>query len=425
MMRPISFVFIVYAISFWIVAGCDTAHNVEDPQANYFVKYYGEDGNQTGVDMIVLNDGNFLLLGNSEFNINGTRRIYLVKVDAKGEVIWQKKLGGISDVAKDIEAANDGTFIILAENDKSADNTDAKLIRVTSDGNVIDSVVYGSPKNDYPQTVTPLLDGGFIITGSTQYDTTKNFNPIDPSAYSNIFHYRCDANLIFDTVNWYELYGAADRYDAGSKVIQSGNSFYVFGYSDAEHGSWPAGKLHLQYYAIESGGIPKSKIGYLGDFTQNTRASYVMQVPAEFGGGFFLIGTETKNTGAVSLHVSKLRAPLQFNAANDELLDQEISVTAKTLDGISAEVSLTAPQGYLLLANEARSLGSNIWLTKIDQSGAPKWSVSLGSESGEDKAAVVKELRDGKIMVLGTIELGDNQTKMALFKLNSDGRLQD
>jgi hypothetical protein len=416
---------VVYTLFLWIIAGCDTASNVDDPQVNYFVKYYGEDGNQTGVDMIVLSDGSFLLLGNSEFNTNGIKRIYLVKADSRGEVIWQKKLGGISDVAKDLEAASDGTFIILAEDEKLTDNFNAKLIRIASDGSVIDSVVYGSPKNDFPQTVTPLLDGGFIITGSTQYDTTKNFNPTDPNAYSNIFHYRCNASLTFDVANWYELYGAADRYDAGSKVIQNGSSFYVFGYSDAEHGSWPAGKLHLQYYAIESGGVPKSKIGYLGDFNQSTRSPYVMQVPAELGGGFFLIGTETKSTGAVSLHVSKLRAPLQFNPANDELLDQEISVTAKTLEAVSAEASLTAPQGYLLLANENRSLGSNIWLTKIDQSGATKWSISLGSETGDDKAAVVKELPNGKIMVMGTVELGDNQTKMALFKLNSDGRLQD
>jgi hypothetical protein len=402
---------------------CDTPGNVENPQADYFVKYYGEDGNQTGVDMIILSDGSFLLLGNSDFN--STKRIYIVKADPKGNVIWQKKIGGVADVAKDIEVAADGTFIILAEDEKLADNTDTKLIRVRADGNVIDSVVYGSPKNDFPKSVTSLLDGGFIITGSTQYDTTKSFNPTDPNAYSNIFHYRCDANLTFDKVNWYELYGASDRYDAGTKVMQTGNNFYVFGYSDAEHGSWPAGKLHLQYYAIESGGIAKSKIGYVGDFNQDTRLSYVIQVPPELGDGFFLIGTETKSNGFISLRVAKLRSPLQFNSANDELLDQEILITGKTLEGISAEASLSPPQGYLLLANEMRSIATNIWLTKIDQSGAQQWSVSLGSEDESDKAAVVKELANGKILVLGTVEIGDNQSKMALFKLNSKGRLQD
>ena len=77
----------------------------------------------------------------------------------------------------------------------------------------------------------------------------------------------------------------------------------------------------------------------------------------------------------------------------------------------------------MLLANEYRLNDHvNISLSKIDQSGNVQWYVSLGSEDKDDRAAAVAELPDGRIFVLGTVVLGD-QSKMALFKLNSAGQL--
>jgi hypothetical protein len=143
------------------------------------------------------------------------------------------------------------------------------------------------------------------------------------------------------------------------------------------------------------------------------------------GGGYFVLGTETKSTGVVSMYVAALRSSLQFDSRNDKLLEDEIAVNGKTLEGVAAAASIHATPGYLLLANEQRNIGTNIWLTKIDQIGTQMWSVSLGSEEENDRAAAVLELSDGKIMVLGTIGLADNQSKMALFKLNSAGHLQD
>jgi hypothetical protein len=407
------------------IISCDTSNNIESPDKNFFVKFYGDDGDQTGVDMIVLSNGNYLLLGTSVLTTfsGQQKRIFLVETNAEGKIIWQKHLGGMNDIARDMEPTSDGNFIILAEDQTSSSNFNVKLIKITPGGEKIDSTVYGTPLNDFPQTVTSLLDGGYIVTGSTQYDIT---NPPDPTIISNIFHFRFDSNLD-KFPNWYEVYGNTDRYDAATKAIQESNTvFYVFSYSNREHNGRPPGKVNLQYYAIEGGAIPQN-VSYLGDFDQDTRSAFAMRVPQELGGGFFLLGTQTSITGAITLHVSKLRPDLEFNPTDDEQLDQEVPIPNTILQAVSAAPSIKgAPQGYLLLANEFRNIGAtNIWLTKIDQSGFLIWSVSLGSEEENDTAAAVTELPDGKILVLGTIGLGDNQSKMALFKLNSAGRLQD
>ena len=397
---------------------CDTHRNIEPPDDSHFVKYYGTDENEKGIDLILLTDGSLLLLGTTD---EGTKRIYLVKVDSKGNVIWEKYLGDDTDVAKDIEPTIDGNFVILADYTSNLDNTDIKIIKVDSDGNKSDSVVYILPKNQIARSITPLLDGGFIVTGATEFTEAFPKPGNIANDRSDVFHFRFDAGLDLNHFNWGPQYGA-ETFDAGAKIFQhAANDFFVFGYSDHDHPK-SLGNMHLLYYLIGGGGVVNNSPNYLGNPLRNTVAAYVMKEPPDFGGGYFIIGTRTSPTGT-DLHVSKLRSPLQFNLSNDVLLDTLVSL-GPSLEAVSAAASLTSgPQGYFLLANEMRLTGThNISLTKIEQSGDVLWTVSLGSEEKDDLAAAVTELSNGRIIVLGTIVIGD-QTKMALFKLNSQGRL--
>lgn len=406
-----------------MVVSCDTESNTASPDGNYFMKLYGGDGDQSGVDMVFLDDGSFLLLGNSEFA--GVKKIYLVKVDSKGKITWEKKYGNTTDEAKDIEPTGNGNFVILSNFlNPVNDSTDIKLTRIRGDGSKIDSVMYGSSKDDNAQSVTPLLDGGFIVTGWTHYDTSK-FKRVDPNLYSNIFHFRCNANFQFDKATWREFDGAIDKVDVGNKVIQATDgSFYVFGYSDLRFDSAQLEKLNLVYGSISPTGIPLDR-KFLGRPELDARSSFVCEVPAALGGGIVLIGTTAKSNGESVIHLSRLRTPLYFNRSNDVGIDEDISISGISLDGISASPAVAGSKGFILLANETRTSGTNIWLTKVDQSAILQWSVSLGSEESNDTGSAVRELPDGKIVVLGTIGIRNGQSKMALFKLNSNGRLQD
>jgi hypothetical protein len=412
---------------------CDTESNLKDPTENYFVKYYGGDGDQRGVDMLPLPDGNFLLLGNSEFA--GTKSIILIKIDPKGEILWQKTFQGTTEEAVDIEPLSDGNFVVLASLETAPDNHDVKLIIVSPDGDEITSASHGSStqKNETPKSVTPLRDGGFIIAGITVADMTPD--PQDnPDLYTNIFHFRCDASLTFDNTNWDEYYGSLSQLDGAIKIFQDpAQDFYVFGYSDQKirPDQETFGKIAILYYRAGAGGTPDSQLGVLGieeaqDLQDDIRTEYVHQVKDELGGGFLLVATRFDANGQTSLQATRLRAGLEFSPIKDKQFDKEITIGSTSLEAKSATTSLVAPQGFLLLGEELRSLGAkNLSLTKIDQIGQVVWSVSLGSEEEDDEGAAVLETTDGKILVLGTVELGDNQTKMALFKLNSTGRLHD
>ena len=407
-----------------IVIGCDTDSNIEDPSFKYFVRYYGGNGDQSGVDMIVKDDGNILLLGNWAPDRDESR-IYLVEVDSLGSVVWEKKLGSNQDRAKDIEKTSDGNYVILSDVMMGA-NRDIKLIRITPDGEKIDSAVYGSPGSENAKTVTQLLDQGFIVTGATEYDTTMILNPSNPDDLSDIFHYRCNSNLIFDKFNWYEQYGPG-TIDLGTKVVQNtANQFYVFATSNQSHANNPTGNLNMLYYAIGDGGIIQN-LNFLGDLDNDTESSFVMEVPLSLGGGLLVAGTETTTAGAVNLHVAKLRTPLQFTSSNDELFDVSVPISGKKLTPVAGAPSLFNIQGYILVANELQADGTtNIWITKIDQStGQALWSSTYGTDEENDTGAAVKELNDGTMLVFGTGGLINNQSKMMLMKLNSLGQLKD
>src|SRR5690606_34719909 len=131
----------------------------------------GGDGNQYGVDMLPLDDGSFLLLGNYSHGTLDTE-IYLVRVDSDGEVIWEKRFRqfpGDNWNAKDLEATADGNFVILADFQRRFQSPmQFKLLRISAAGDLLDSASFGHPQaNDFSRSVTTLSDGGFIVSGTT------------------------------------------------------------------------------------------------------------------------------------------------------------------------------------------------------------------------------------------------------------------
>ncbi|HEY8935417.1 MAG TPA: hypothetical protein VIM65_09360, partial [Cyclobacteriaceae bacterium] len=305
----------------------------------YFVKYYGEDGDQVAVDMVSNTDGSIVLLGKTSA---GDNRILLIKVGSKGNVMWQKKLGSDTDDPKDIEPlANGNGFVILSDYEESAGNTDVKLIQISSDGNVVNTSTHGSSSNDHSKTVTLLNDGGFIIAGYSEFDWRPSDNV---NRMTSIFHYRCDSDLTFRS-NWPENFGSG-IYNAATKVIQSGDSIYVFGVTDAGSSQNPNNKRVIIYYSVGETG-PKDAVNYLGETNSDTDMACALKTPEEIIEGYFLVST-TDLQSAPRLRLSKLKDPLRFNNTDDIQFDKTVNegtFATRNIVGVSASSSLIAPQG--------------------------------------------------------------------------------
>jgi hypothetical protein len=422
---------------------CDTASNVEDPDLDYFVKYYGYDGNQYGVDMLALDDGSFLLLGNYSESTSKSD-IYLLRVDVEGEVIWERRFSEqargkqhISN-ALDLEATNDGNFIVLADYQENVgDPTNMKLLKISPDGSLVDSVYFGTnylfgyPTHDHGRTVTPLGDGGFIVCGTSQL--TDQWSIEDPGLDpGDTFSYRFDSNLDLLGTEWGPVilgFGAEKgaQLDVAVKAIESAGAFYVFGYTNSNlDNNNPNARLGLFYFERQSSGTPGRNY-YPGNVVNvnDTEIHFVERLPAQMGAGFIIIGTSQSNIGLSEIFLARFQNSLSFAPPLQNDATMYITVPLqRNIRGVSAASSVTGAYGYLVLGNEVRStLATNFWLSKIDQSGAVLWSTTFGSEARDDYGAAVTQLADGKIMILGTMGLADNQFKMALIKMNPRGEL--
>ena len=436
---------VVYAIVLMISAACDTASSIEDPDLDYYVKYYGGDGNQYGVDMIALQDGSFLLLGRYSESVFNTD-VYVLRVNGEGDVIWETRIGDPSnefDVwnSKDIEPTLDGNFIILTDYKKNSsiasDSSNIKLIKISPEGSVLDSVSFGTGANDSGKSVTVLSDGGFIVSGVTEHTATFNLaNEPDPDL-GDILNFRVDPNLTPLTTNdWSPTeHGYGSNLDVAVKAVEIPSNtdpgrfdYYVFGYTNSTLAGDlnPNQRLGLFYFFRN----PKGSLGevwYPGNIinVNDTEINGVEPVSAVMGGGYLIIGTSINNVGVSEMFVARMRPSLTFaNPLTGDATFYNTIPLGRNIRGVSAATSIVGEQGFLLLGNEVRSTGAvNFWLTKTDQSGQVLWSTTFGSEAEEDMAAAVTELPDGKVVILGTMGLADNQFKMALIKLNRTGRL--
>ncbi len=205
-----------------------------------FDNSYGSKYHDRGRSICSLEDGNFIITGeswNGFDNIYGRDNIFLLKIDKRGKIIWQKALyqpqkdqgfcvkelsdnnlfvvgytmsfaniGSIYVIKTDKEGeklwektfitdsvdygfdfvelqnndllilGNAGGFFNSVQNDYRTHDADIKLIKLDSDGNTIWSKLWGEDKHDLARQIIQATDNEFFIIGSTQTNSAGSFD---------------------------------------------------------------------------------------------------------------------------------------------------------------------------------------------------------------------------------------------------------
>ncbi len=407
---------------------CDTEKNTEDPDDNYFVKYYGGDGDQYGVDMLALDDGSFLLVGNFVVTSEESQ-LYILRVTAEGDIIWEMRHGEVKHqwTGRDLEPTSDGNFIVVADfldfNIRQEDRrSEIKVVKISPDGAILAEGAYATTGNFFSRTITPLSDGGFIITGST--DATNS-----DSDTSDAMNIRIDQNLIrMPDSDWVNAIFGYLNTDVGVKIFERTNGdFYVFGHTNSTLAGDqnPLQRMGLFYSWREEGKGAPGPIWYPGNVVtaNDTRVSSVEEVSMTYGGGYLVVGTSQTSLGISEIFVARLRPTLTFRAPLEgDALFYDIIRLGRNIRGVAGTMSTAGEVGFLLLGDEVRTTGAtNVWISKVNQTGSVLWSATIGAEAYNDMGAKILELPDGRIAVLATMGLANSQFKMALVKLNRDG----
>lgn len=127
----------------------------------------------------IINDplGGFLIVGSTASFGSGDRDAFCMKIDDDGEIVWSMAYGGPQiDDANHIELLEDGNFLITGNTASyGAGNDDLMLLKIDPNGQVIWTSTYGGEFYDYGRCVVEEPDGDLILVGyGTSFDQFTN-----------------------------------------------------------------------------------------------------------------------------------------------------------------------------------------------------------------------------------------------------------
>ncbi len=174
-------------------------------------RFFGGSFTDTAFDVSVNSENDITVIGSSDSTDsditanNGTYDFWVVKMDASGNLLWERSFGGSQiDEGRAIVKTING--YLLVGDTRSTDNNvvnnnggaDIWTATIDEDGNILSSNNYGGSNFDVPRNAFSTIDNGFIISGSSRssdIDLTEN------KGQSDVWVFKTDVmgNLIWET----------------------------------------------------------------------------------------------------------------------------------------------------------------------------------------------------------------------------------
>ena len=202
---------------------------------------YGGFDHEEGFCVQATNDGGFIATGITATYSISEEDLWLIKTDSAGQLQWTRTYGGAGfDEGRYVEQTRDGGYIVVGSNSsRGAGETDVWLIKLTAQGEMSWSRVFGGRRRDWGHAVHQTSDGGYVIVGST-----LSFG----AGGSDVWLIRTDAQGI---KLWDRTYGGQDL-DFGNAVQPTADGGFVI--AGKTH-SFGAGGSDLWLIKTDSFGI--------------------------------------------------------------------------------------------------------------------------------------------------------------------------
>ncbi|WP_338761268.1 gliding motility-associated C-terminal domain-containing protein [Bernardetia sp. ABR2-2B] len=146
-------------------------------QITTFEYVYGVRGNEEAKKVVAIEDG-YLILGTTT-SFDNNSNLFLMKIDENGHLLWTQKYGNEkNEVAWDMIKTKDNNILICATTESSASgnptNQQSLFLKVDKKGNIIWQKVYTHQSYNVPTSALLLDNGGFLITGYFAFDISTN-----------------------------------------------------------------------------------------------------------------------------------------------------------------------------------------------------------------------------------------------------------
>jgi uncharacterized delta-60 repeat protein len=366
--------------------------------ASTFAKTIGGSNDDEAWSIIQSSDGGYAVAGWTSSFGAGSRDIYVVKLDAGGNVQWTKTIGGSSDdAAYSIIQSSDGGYVVAGWTKSfGAGSYDFYVVKLDSSGNVQWTKTIGGSSDDRAYSIIQSSDGGYVVAG-----LTKSFG----AGWYDMYVVKLDSG---GNVQWTKTIGGSD-WDVARSIIQSSDGGYVVAGATSSFG---AGWYDIYVVKLDSAGNVQwtKTIGGSSDDEANS-------IIQSSDGGYVVAGwTKSFGAGWEDIYVVKL------DSSGNVLW-------TKTIGGSSddeANSIIQSSDGGYVVAGYTKSFGAgsrDIYLVKLDSSGNVQWTKTIGG-SYENVAYSIIQSSDGGYVVAGyTQSFGAGYPDMYVVKMDANGNV--
>ena len=336
---------------------------------------------------------------------------WVVKMDRTGNLQWQRCLGGdYMDRGEDILQLPDGGYAVLLSS--ATDNCmytgnhgglDYRLIKLDAKGDIEWQKTYGGSKNEYASRMELTKDGGYIIAGETESDNgdvTINFGDRD----FWVIKLNAEGNL-----QWQKSYGGSGDDEALAVSVAHNGGFIVGGFTNSNDNdvSGNHGKQDGWVIKIDDNG----NVQWQKCIGGSSQFEYLKSVQATADGGCVISGSTSSNDGNISgkhnpLYESTDVMVVKLNSTG--IIEWQKCYGGSNND-YSACIQVTKDGGYVLCGFTESSDGDitcnaggldDMWIVKVNSIGALQWQKSIGGNSF-DEALYIQTLQDGSYILCG------------------------
>ncbi|SMC63130.1 T9SS C-terminal target domain-containing protein [Moheibacter sediminis] len=375
--------------------------------------------------VIQTTDGGYIVVGESRSSasgdVSGTNKgftdSWIVKLDASGDIEWDKLYGGNgSESAWSIQQTTDGGYIIGGNSSSSASgnvsgagkgNDDYWILKLDASGNIVWDKLYGGSGTESFTSIRQTTDGGYIVTGSTNSSNSGDVNATNKGV-RDAWIVKLDAS---GNIDWKKLYGGSGNESVNS-VQQTPDGGYILAGVSQSSASGNVSDVNnggQDYWILKldaSGNIAWDKL--YGGSNREVAASIELTTD----GGFIVAGISASsvsgdvsgvNNGGEDYWILKLDASgnkvwdkLYGGSNNESALDMK-----QTADGgyIIAGRSMSSASGDVSGVNNGAG-ATDYWIVKLDAFGNLIWEKLYGGIDA-DSANSIQQITGGGYIVVG------------------------
>jgi hypothetical protein len=178
--------------------------------------------------LIQTSDGGYAIAGLTQSFGAGDWDVYVVKLDTHGNLQWTKTIGGKKeDGGLSLIQTSDGGYAIAGYTFSfGAGEADVYVVKLDANGNLQWTKTIGRPGNEIGFSLIQTSDGGYVIAGSTESFGVGG---------ADVYIVKLDAN---GNLQWTKTIGGKG-WDAGFSLIQTSDGGYAIGGYTSSFGAGP------------------------------------------------------------------------------------------------------------------------------------------------------------------------------------------